>query len=64
MADEQFRFAINKWDVTKNSNNKQIIKIKKKKTKRKQTNNNYKTQKYEFTRKQSKQIVAEKTKQY
>ena len=51
MADEQFHFAVNKWDITK------IATIKtnknKRKRKKKQTNNNYKTQKYEFTRKQS-----------
>ena len=48
--------------------NKNITTIKKQQktttrgTKKKQTNNN-KTQKYEVTRKQSKQIVIEKTKQ-
>ena len=49
MADEQFHFAINKWDVTKNNNNrnKKQEEKKKKKEKKKQTNNNNKTQKYE-----------------
>ena len=45
MADEQFHFAINKWDVTKNNNNK--TKNKRKKEKKKETNNNNKAQKYE-----------------
>ncbi len=44
MADEQFHFAINKWDVTKNNNNKNK---KQEETKKKQTHNNNKTQKYE-----------------
>ena len=44
MADEQFHFAINKWDVTKNNNNKNK---KQEETKKKQTNNNNKTQKHE-----------------
>ena len=44
MADEQFHFAINKWDVTKNKNNKNK---KQEETKKKQTNNNNKTPKYE-----------------
>ena len=45
MADEQFHFAINKWDVKKkNYNNKNK---KQEETKKKQTNNNNKTQKYE-----------------
>ena len=44
MADEQFHFAINKWDVTKNNNNKNK---KQEETKKKQINNNNKTQKYE-----------------
>ena len=44
MADEQFHFAINKWDVTKNDNNKNK---KQEETKKKQTNNNNKTQNYE-----------------
>ena len=43
MADEQFHFAMNKWDVTKNNNNKNK---KQEETKKKQTNNN-KTQKHE-----------------
>ena len=43
MADEQFHFAINKWDVTKNNNKNK----KQEETKKKQTNNNNKTQKYE-----------------
>ena len=44
MADEQFHFAINKWDVTKNNNNKNK---KQEETKQKQTNNNNKAQTYE-----------------
>ena len=46
MVDEQFHFANNKWDVTKNYNNKNRNQEKTKK----QTNNN-KTLKYEVTRK-------------
>ena len=44
MADEQFHFAINKWDVAKYNNNKNK---KQEETKKKQTNNNNKTKKYE-----------------
>ena len=63
MADEQFQFAINKWDVTKNSKNKnkKQVKTKKKETNKQQLQN---TQIRTVSRKQSKQIVAEKTKQY
>ena len=44
MADEQVHFANNKWDVTKNDNNKTKNKRKERK---KERNNNNKTQKYE-----------------
>ena len=44
MADEQFHFANNKWDVTKNNNNTNKNERKERKKERK---NNNKTQKYE-----------------
>ena len=62
MAYEQFHFANKKWDVTKNSNNKNK---KQEKTKKEETNKLQKqnTKIRTVTRKQSKQIVVEKTKQ-
>ena len=62
MADEQFHFANNKWDVTKNYNNKNKKQEKKKKTK--QINNNNKTQKYEQSLENSQnKLYWKKTKQ-
>ena len=57
MADEQFHFANNKWDVKK-------IEKKKKRRENKETNKRQKqnTKIRTVTRKQSKQIVVEKTK--
>ena len=62
MAVERFHFANNKWDVTKNNNkNKTLEKTKKEERKNKQQKQNTKIR--TVTRKQSKQIVVEKTKQ-
>ena len=46
VADEQFHFVNNKWEVTKNKN-------KNKRKRNKQTNNNNKTQEYEQSLKNS-----------